>query len=130
MFTNLNIIIIITPIANANKNVACGENVSRSIQRIYHPGSETIQIAVWKTPKAVPLCSPAKSTTIALSVPSMIANTMPKRTKKNITRPICVINASHKVTTKNKLYAIQSIFFLPIRSDNIPKGADAIVYIP
>ena len=79
---------IITPIANANKNVACGEILSRSNQRTYHPGSETIPIAVWKSPNAVHLCSPARSTTSALSVPSTIAKTIPKRIKKVITRPI------------------------------------------
>ena len=101
VFTNLNIIIIITPIANAKKNVACGEILSQSIQRAYHPGSETIQIAVWKSPNAVHLCSPARSTTNALSVPSTIAKTIPKMIKKAITRTICVTNASPKVTTKN-----------------------------
>lgn len=130
VFTNLNMIMIITPIANAKRNVACGEILSQSIQRIYQPGSETIPIAVWKSPNAVHLCLPARSTTSALSVPSTIANTTPKTMKKNITRPICVTNASHNVTTRNNPYAARSIFFLPIRSDNIPNGVDTSVYIP
>jgi hypothetical protein len=87
---------------NANKKVACGDILSQSIPRINPHGRETIQIAVWKTHKAVHLYFPAKSTTNALSVPSTIANNNPKSIKKKITRQICVINANHKVTTKNK----------------------------
>jgi len=121
---------MITPMANAKRKVACGEILSRNIQRIYQPGSETIPMAVWKTPKAVHLYFPAKSTTRALSVPSTIANRNPKSMNKNITSPRWVTNANHSVTTKNRLYAIQSIFFLPIRSESIPNGAEASVYIP
>lgn len=130
VFTNLNTIMMITPIANANKKVAWGDILSQSNQRIYHPGRETIPIAVWNTPNAVPLYFPAKSTTSALSVPSTIANRNPNKINNAITRQSCVTKASHNVTTKNKLYAIHSIFFLPMRSESIPNGVEAIVYIP
>jgi len=120
-----------TPMANAKRKVACGENLSHNIQRMYQPGSETIPIAVWNTPKAVPFWFfSARSTTNALSVPSTIANKSPKRTKKKITHQIWLTNANHKVTTKNRLYAIRSIVFLPIRSEIIPAGAEISVYIP